>query len=76
MIHKEIARYRVDALTETDRNKIVDLVYCTTESMMRSLKTLNDQLFQYHDQEIDNTLSSSQPIRSLQVGIRYIEIQY
>ncbi|CAO3669729.1 unnamed protein product [Rhizopus microsporus] len=66
VIHKEIARYRVDALTETDRNKIVDLVYCTTESMMRSLKTLNDQLFQYHDQEIDNTLSSSQPIRSLQ----------
>lgn len=76
MIHKEIARYRVDALTETDRNKIVDLVYCTTESMMRSLKTLNDQLFQYHDQEIDNTFPSSQPIRSLQVGTRYIQIQY
>ncbi|KAG0746110.1 hypothetical protein G6F29_006593 [Rhizopus arrhizus] len=56
-IHQEIARYRVDALTEADRNQIVDLVYYTTDSMIKSLKTLDEQL--YPTNEIDYSYPST-----------------
>ncbi|KAG1046465.1 hypothetical protein G6F43_011049 [Rhizopus delemar] len=61
-IHQEIARYRVDALTEADRNQIVDLVYYTTDSMMKSLKTLDEQLYPTNelDYSYPSTPSSSQ----------------
>ena len=69
-IHQEIARYRVDALTEADRNQIVDLVYYTTDSMIKSLKTLDEQL--YPTNEIDysypSTPSSSSQTRPFHVN--------
>ncbi|CAO3683019.1 unnamed protein product [Rhizopus stolonifer] len=51
MIHKEITRYRMDPLTEADRNKIIDLIYYTTDSVINSLKTLDDQLYSSNEPE-------------------------
>ncbi|KAG1460660.1 hypothetical protein G6F56_005897 [Rhizopus delemar] len=51
MIHKEITRYRMDPLTEADRNKIIELIYYTTDSVINSLKTLDDQLFSPNESE-------------------------
>ncbi|KAI8983466.1 GATA zinc finger-domain-containing protein [Pilobolus umbonatus] len=41
-INKEIARYRIDPLTETERVAIVDQVYYTTQSMLKSLKSIEE----------------------------------